>query len=133
MPSKASLLDSGDPTSPKLVKIIHDKEHYHIQYPQVKEHTALKGSPAWLKAECRSASDKKTITKILENRISDSRQACGEGPKMADCLADFVGRLKRCEGIAAVSDYVMEIGRSAKVHARPSSNEGSGGPSAVGR
>jgi hypothetical protein len=133
VPSKASLLDPGDAAGPKLVKIFHDKVPYHIQYPQVEEHTALKGSPAWLKAECSSSSDKKTIAKILENRISDSRQACKEGPKMADCLADFVDRLKSCEGLAAVRDYVMEIGRSAKIHARPPGSGSGGGVPAVGR
>jgi hypothetical protein len=132
VPSSASLLDPGDATSPKLVKITYDKMPYHIQYPEVAQH-AIKVPPDWLKAECRSSSDGKTIAKILEDRISDSRQFCEDGPKLAGCLADFLVRLKSCEKINVIRGYVMEIGRSARAHAGPQRSQGDGTVPAVGR
>lgn len=120
IPAKAPLMPEGkEGAGPWLVKVVSEKVHYNFSYPNVSEQLFTKGAPAAGKPECSAAADAKSVAKVLENRISDSRQACSEGPKMANCLGDFVARLKSCEDIAAIKDYVMEIGRSAAIHAAP--------------
>jgi hypothetical protein len=120
VPAQADLGTGGkEGAGPWLLKLEKNKKIHRFQYPHVKEDPLVKGSPQWRSPECTSVTDRDIWAKLLENRIADSRQNCGEGPQLPDCLSDFLARLSACEGIPSVKDYVMEIGRSARVHARP--------------
>lgn len=125
VPANAPIAPDGkEGKGPWLMKFVYQKVHYHIQYPEVQEHLYIKGAPPWVTPEC-TPSDA-SVAKILENRISDSRQACAEGPQFKPCLSDFLERLKNCEEIPAVKTYVEELARSA-LHAGPAT----GAPSAA--
>ena len=112
VPANAPIAPDGkDGVGPWLMKFVYQKEHYHIQYPEVREHLDIKGAPPWVTPECTSSAA--SAAKILENRIADSRQACAEGPQFKPCLKDFFENLKSCEGIPAIKTYVEELERTS--------------------
>jgi len=120
VPSNASPADPAK--KPKLLRVTLEKEVYHFQYPEAEEHLYIKGAPPFHAPECTELSGpkrEKILAEVLEDRIAESRQFCVMGPSFGTCLSDFIARLKKCEGIPLVKDFVKEIGRSAAAHAKP--------------